>query len=219
MKKTVKKCFENFIFSARLIISASRTYFILNILFSIITALVPYIPMMIWKELLNNLLEVNVRNIFLSVTFLTASYALSLLLQKMIGLFNKFVNYKYTDAVGYYLDNYIVNKVSSIELAFYDSSSLNNTLKNVTSHLRSSTETMVNTVFDFISGVIKLIVAIVMICTLHIWMLPVIVILIIPSILQSKYSNKVDYQFQKNHSGAERRIEYYKDLQTRDKNL
>ena len=165
MTKTVKKCLGNFIFSARLIISASKTYFILNILFSIITALVPYIPMLIWKELLNNLLDINAQNIILSIVLLTAGYSLALILRKTIGLFNKFVNYKYTDAVGYYLDNYIVNKVSSVELAFYDSSTLNNNLKNVTSHLRGSTETMVNTVFNFISGVIELIVAIVMLLT------------------------------------------------------
>ena len=212
MTKTVKKCLENFIFSARLIISASKTYFILNILFSIITALVPYIPMLIWKELLNNLLDINAQNIILSIVLLTAGYSFALILRKTIGLFNKFVNYKYTDAVGYYLDNYIVNKVSSVELAFYDSSTLNNNLKNVTSHLRGSTETMVNTVFNFISGVIELIVAIVMICTLNAWMIPVVLVLIVPSILQSKYSNKVNYQFQKNHSCAERKIEYYKDL-------
>ena len=148
MIKTIKKCFGNFIFSARLIISASKTYFVLNIFFSIITALVPYIPMLIWKELLNNLLDISVQNIIVSIVLLTAGYSLALIMQKTIGLFNKFVNYKYTDAVGYYLDNYIVSKVSSVELAFYDSSTLNNNLKNVTSHLRGSTETMVNTVFD-----------------------------------------------------------------------
>lgn len=136
MIKTIKKCFYNFIFSARLIISASKTYFVLNIVFSIITALVPYIPMIIWKELLNNLLVVNVQNIMLSIVLLTAGYSLALILRKTIGFFNNFVNYKYTDAVGYYLDNYIVNKVSSVELAFYDSSTLNNNLKNVTSHYR-----------------------------------------------------------------------------------
>lgn len=212
MIKTIKKCFYNFIFSARLIISASKTYFVLNIVFSIITALVPYIPMIIWKELLNNLLVVNVQNIMLSIVLLTAGYSLALILRKTIGFFNNFVNYKYTDAVGYYLDNYIVNKVSSVELAFYDSSTLNNNLKNVTSHLRNSTETMVNIVFAFVSGVIELVVAIVMICTLNVWMIPVVLILIIPSIFQSKFSNKADYQFEKNHSCAERKIEYYKDL-------
>lgn len=172
----------------------------------------PYIPMLILKELLNNLLDINAQNIIVSIVLLTAGYSLVLILQKMIGLFNKFVNYKYTDAVGYYLDNYIVSKVSSVELAFYDSSTLNNNLRNVTSHLRGSTETMVNTVHDFISGAIKLVVAIVMICTLNAWMIPIVLILIIPSILQSKYSNKVNYQFQKVHSCAERKIEYYKSL-------
>lgn len=212
MKETIKKCFGNFIFSARLIGSASKTYFVLNILFSIITALVPYIPMIIWKELQNHLLDESAGDVILAIIFLTAGYSLALVLRKTINLFNQFVNYKYADAVGYYLDNYVVNKVSSIELAFYDSSSLHNKLKNVTSHLRGSTETMVNTVFGFIQGIIQLIVAIAMIFTLNIWILPVIVVLIIPSILQSKYSNKLNYQFEVNHSQAERRIDYYKGL-------
>ena len=118
MKETLKKCFGNFIFSARLIGSASKTYFALNILFSIITALVPYIPMIIWKELQNHLLDESAGDVILAIIFLTAGYSLALILRKTISLFNQFVNYKYADAVGYYLDNYVVNKVSSIELAF-----------------------------------------------------------------------------------------------------
>lgn len=213
---TVHKCLKNLRFSAGLIISASKKYFLLNIIFSIISALVPYIPMIIWKELLNSLLDypgsINARNIIIGITVLTFGYALSLILKKTIGLFRNFVNYKYTDEVGFYLDNYVVDKVSSVELAFYDSSTLNNNLKNVSSHLRNSTENMVNTVFQFVNGMVQLIIAIIMICTLNAWMIPIVILLIIPSILQSKYSNKLEYEFEKDHSLAERKIEYYKDL-------
>ncbi len=216
MRNAIRKCFENLRFSAGLIISASKKYFVLNILFSVISALVPYIPMIIWKDLMNNLLvysgHINAQNIIIVIVFLTIGYALSLILQKTIGLFSNFVNYKYTDEVGFFLDNYIVDKISSVELAFYDSSTLNNNLKNVSAHLRNSTENMVNTVFDFVNGVIQLVVAVVMICTLNVWMMPIVIILIIPSILQSKYSSKLEYEFEKKHSLTERKIEYYKDL-------
>lgn len=214
MKKTFKKCFDNFRFSANLIIKASKKYFILNIVFFVISALVPYLPMIIWKEILNNLLKTNdgINGVLLVIIVLTTSYAISLLLEKTIGLFSTFVNYKYTDEVGYYLDNYVVDKVSSVELAFYDSSTLNNNLKNVSSHLRGATESMVKTVFNFIGGMIQLIVAIIMICTLNYLMIPIVIILIIPSILQSKYSQKVYYEFEKNSAIKERKIEYYKSL-------
>ena len=216
MKKTFKTCFDNFRFSANLIIKASKKYFILNIVFSVISALVPYLPMIIWKELLNNLLKSNdgidATKVLLVIIALTTTYALSLLLEKTIGLFSTFVNYKYTDEVGYYLDNYVVDKVSSVELAFYDSSTLNNNLKNVSSHLRRATESMVQTVFNFINGIIQLIVAIIMICTLNYLMIPIVILLIIPSILQTKYSQKTSYEFDKNSAIKERKIEYYKSL-------
>lgn len=216
MKKTFKTCFDNFRFSANLIIKASKKYFILNIVFSVISALVPYLPMIIWKELLNNLLKSNdgidATKVLPVIIALTTTYALSLLLEKTIGLFSTFVNYKYTDEVGYYLDNYVVDKVSSVELAFYDSSTLNNNLKNVSSHLRRATESMVQTVFNFINGIIQLIVAIIMICTLNYLMIPIVILLIIPSILQTKYSQKTSYEFDKNSAIKERKIEYYKSL-------
>lgn len=213
MKDNIKRCFKNLGFSAKLIISASKKYFILNIIVSVISALLPYLPLLVWRDLLNNLANYTSAGGTLgAITLLTALYCGARLLERVFNLFRQFIGYKYSDSVNYYIDNYIVDKVSSVELAFYDSGTLNNTLRNVSSRIESSTNIMINTVFEFINGIVQFVIALTMISTLNLWMLPIIVLLSIPSIIQSKYSQKNCYEFDKAHSATERRLEYYKGL-------
>lgn len=213
MKGNIKKCFSNLGFSAKLLISASKKYFFLNILASIISAILPYLPLLVWRDLLNSLATYTSAGEILDVIILlTALYCGVLLLKRVFDLFSQFISYKYSDSVNYYIDNYIVDKVSTVELAFYDSGTLNNTLRNVSSRIEPSTNLMIKTVFEFISGIVQFVIALTMISTLNLWMLPIIVLLSIPSIMQSKYSQKNGYEFDKTHSVTERRLEYYKGL-------
>ena len=214
--KKYKTIFGNLKYSVNLLLAASKTLFVLNFIMSIVVALLPYLPLILWKYVINNLTDYVESNssekLLIKISIFTVLYCISILFEHCASMIERFVSYRYTDAVEMYLDDYVVDKMSSVELAFYDSSSQNDMLNTVISHLRISTEEMVSSVLTFITGVISFSVAIGMILTLNIWILPIVIVLSIPSILQWRYRSKNNYEFDKKHEKEERKLQYYKNL-------
>ena len=104
-----------------------------------------------------------------------------------------------------------VDKVSAIDLAFFDSSDLNDKLDNAWD-LMYSTKNMVSFVFDMLQRTIRLIISFSLVLTLSLWLVPVVIILCIPSVIGDRKVNDMNYRFEKDYTKSHRKLEYYKDL-------
>ena len=87
---------------------ASKKYFILKLFLSIISSTLPYLPLFLWRELINNLTEAikkNPESLIKIIWALACGYAAVILLEKLLDTISDFVSYKYNDAIQYYMDN------------------------------------------------------------------------------------------------------------------
>ncbi len=210
----IKEYFTNIGYACKIIFAASKKYFILEMLLSLTLSILPYLPMFLWRELINVLAEAiggDIMPFLHKIWFIAALYCVVILLQKLFDAVSSFVSFKYNDAIDYYLDNVMIDKVSSIDLAFFDSSDLNDKLNNSWS-LIYSTKLMVTFVFDFFQKTVRLIISLSLMMTLSPWLIPIIIVLCIPSIIGDIKINSMDYQFEKEHAKSRRKLEYYKDL-------
>jgi ATP-binding cassette subfamily B protein len=201
-------------YASRIIFAASKKYYVLKLLLSLVSAGLPYIPILLWRELLNALVETISGSIAPSlhrIWLLAILYCAVMLFQNLVDSVSNYISFKYNDAINYYLDNVMIDKVSSIDLAFFDSSDLKDRLDNSWS-LIYSVKFMVTFVFDMLQKVIRLAISLMLMMTLSLWLIPIIVLLCIPAIIGDKTKNDMDYQFDKEHAKSHRKLEYYKDL-------
>lgn len=210
----IKEYFDNIRYASKIIFAASKKCFILKLILALVSAALPYFPLYLWRELINALVETiggNDEQLIQKIGWLAALYCALILLKKLIDTISDFVSFKYNDAINYYLDNVMIDKVSSIDLAFFDSSNLNDMLNNSWS-LIHSTKNMVGFVFDMLQKAIRLILSFSLMLTLSLWLIPVVILLCIPSVVGDKKVNDMDYQFKKDHAKSRRKLEYYKEL-------
>ncbi len=210
----IKEYFKNIGYASKIIWVASKKYFILKFLLSLISSILPYLPLFLWRELINALVEAiggNAEPLVQKIWWLTMLYCAVMLMEKLLDTVSDLVSFKYNDAINYYLDNAMIDKVSAIDLAFFDSSDLNDKLDNAWD-LMYSTKNMVSFVFDMLQRTIRLIISFSLVLTLSLWLVPVVIILCIPSVIGDRKVNDMNYRFEKDYTKSHRKLEYYKDL-------
>lgn len=210
----IKEYFKNIGYASKIIWVASKKYFILKFLLSLISSMLPYLPLFLWRELINALVEAiggNAEPLVQKIWWLTMLYCAVMLMEKLLDTVSDLVSFKYNDAINYYLDNAMIDKVSAIDLAFFDSSDLNDKLDNAWD-LMYSTKNMVSFVFDMLQRIIRLIISFSLVLTLSLWLVPVVIILCIPSVIGDRKVNDMNYRFEKDYTKSHRKLEYYKDL-------
>lgn len=210
----IKEYFSNIGYASKIIYMASKKYFILKLFLSILSSVLPYLPLFLWRELINNLTEAikgNPEPFVKNIWAFACGYAAVILAEKLLDTISDFVSYKYNDAIQYYMDNLMIDKVVSIDLAFFDSSDLKDKLNNSWS-LIYSMKSMVSFVSDMFQKAIHLVISFSLMLNLSFWLIPIVVLLCIPSIIGDKEINEMDYRFQKEHEKDHRELEYYKSL-------
>lgn len=199
----------------KLIYAASPKYFSWYMIISISLVLISYVPILLWRKLLNVLTEYiggGDAQLVQTILLFTASYCAILLAQNILNTVITKVSYKYNDEIAYYVDNLLVDKISGAPMAFFDSSKLADNLMNTTRYMRGTLQTMVLSVFNMFKGFLKIAVSLVLICELDIRLIPVLILISIPTVLFDKRSKAERYRFNKEHNNAERKLDYYKGL-------
>ena len=210
----IKEYLTNFGYASKIIFAASKKYFIIKWFLALVSSVIPYLPLLLWRELINSLVDAvgaNNETLLHKIWLLATLYCVVMLVQKLLLTVSEFVSFKYNDAIEYYLENVMIDKVSTIDLAFFDSSELNDKLKNSWSLIRSTKE-MVTFVFDIIQISIRLVISFLLMLTLSLWIIPVVIVLCIPSIIGDKKIKDMEYRFKKEHTISHRKLEYYKGL-------
>lgn len=210
----IKEYFMNIRYASIIIFAASKKYYILKLILALASSVFMYLPIFLWRELINELIKISnsdIKPILSKIWWLTALYCAVMIVQKLLDTVSGFVSFKYNDAIDYYLDNVMIDKVSSIDLAFFDSSDLNDKLNNSWSMIYS-TKNLVTFVFDMLQKSVRLAISFSLMMTLSPWLIPVVILLCIPSVISNKTVNNMDYRFEKEHVKSRRKLEYYKDL-------
>ncbi len=195
----VKEYLTNFKYAAKIIFAASKKYFILKTVMSVVSSIIPYIPMFLWRELINALSALvsgESDGIVQKIWQFVVLYCVVSLAENLLKTVSDYIVFKYEDEINYYIDNLMVDKVSSADIGFFDSSELKNHLNN-SWNLIYSAKQMVTFVFDMLQGFIRLGCSFVLLLTLSLWMIPVAVLLCIPSVIWDDKIEKIDYQFEK----------------------
>lgn len=200
----------------KLIYAASPKYFSWYMIISILLVLISYVPILLWRKLLNVLTEYVGGNgdaqLMQTILLFTVSYCAILLAQNILNTAITKVSYKYNDEIAYYVDNLLVDKISGAPMEFFDSSKLADNLMNTTRYMRGTLQTMVLSVFNMLKGFLKIAASLILICELDIRLIPVLILISIPTVLFDKRSKSERYRFNKEHNNAERKLDYYKGL-------
>ena len=210
----LKDYFQNIRYASKIIFAASKKYFIFKMLLSILSSVLPYLPLFLWRELINALVDATfgeINSFLNNIWWIAALYCVTMLVQRLLDTVSDYLSFKYNDAIYYYLDNVMIDKVSSVDLAFFDSSDLNDKLNNSWS-LIYSTKNMVTFIFDMFQKAIRLAISFSLMITLSLWLIPFVIVFCIPSVISDGLVNNLDYQFEKEYAKSRRKLEYYKDL-------
>lgn len=210
----IRKTLEDIGYAIKLVFHASPKFFVLKFIVSLVLSLLPFAPIYVWKRLLNKLISYPTEqsgNLVDTIWLLAISYCAIMLFEKVMDTASQFIAYKYNDEISYYMDNLMVDKVSSVDLAFFDSSDLQDKMNN-SWLLVDSTQYMVSFVFDFFLKVIRLVVSLLLILELGWWIAPITVILSIPSVLGDKRINEINYLVEKKSTNLKRRMDYAKSI-------
>lgn len=216
MMKGISRYFTDLKNALRLIYAASPKSFSQYMIISILLVLISYVPILLWRKLLNTLTEYIGGNgdaqLMQTILLFTASYCAILLAQNILNTVITKVSYKYNDEIAYYVDNLLVDKISGAPMSFFDSSKLADNLLNTTRYMRGTLQTMVLSVFNMFKGFLKIAVSLVLICELDIRLIPFLILISIPTVLFDRKSKSDRYRFNKEHNNAERKLDYYKGL-------
>lgn len=206
---------DNVKYAIGILLRASKKYFVLYWIISLLMVLIPFVTLYLWKELLNSLVNVQslrAEKAIEAIVITTIFYCVSMLVQKCMNTFQKVVAYKYNDEIDYYIDNILIDTTIQADLAFFDSSKLQDKLNHVAGLMGAVTKNIPRFLFEAIQMVIWIIVSLIVISQISPVFPLIVMALSVPSVIGNKKINKRDYEFDKKYIKMERRAGYYQGL-------
>lgn len=97
-------------------------------------AFVPFVPLYLWKQLLNSLADFQnfgTKKLFFAIIISATVYFVFMFVEKLLGTVQNIVSYKYNDEIDFYIDNLLIDTTTKADLAFFDSSTLRDKMNHV----------------------------------------------------------------------------------------
>ncbi len=214
MRNKTKSVLQDFIDSIQIPYRASKKYFLLKVLTTMLLAFLAFFLLILWRDTLNLVTDAATgsREIpFSEIAVLLCLYFLCYMAQKFLTVTDELIKYKYDDAVEVYLDNMMVQKIAGIDLAFFDDSELGDQVAHSWSIL-SSVQMTAWKMFTLLDSVIKMIVSFVLLCSLSVWLAVLILVLSVPALVLSHRTSRLQYEYQMESAKQYRRMDYNKEL-------
>ena len=204
-----------FRYAVKILYSSAPVLFILKLLFIGIATLFMYIPILILRYIINMLANMgSIQNAHILIKPLLLSfvaYTVFYVVDKIVLRISLIIEYKYNDEIDFFLDDMMIEKISSSEMDFFDSSQMADMASNSWITIYSIKRVMEST-FSMIQHLVSFISAIVLFSYINIWIIPVILLLCIPILKSEKKINQVNYEIDMESGANSRRKEYYKNL-------
>lgn len=151
--KSLRELYENILFSFKVSYKASKKYFFAKIICLMLLTILPIVNAWIWKNILNAIVNLEwEKKVLLLVV---VSYALVVLFIELLKKLNTYLTDRYEDEITFYLENEMIDKISRMDISFFDSAKIGDKVQRV----RSNFWTMNNSVwlcFEIVFGLISL---------------------------------------------------------------
>jgi len=209
--KKIKKFFDNLIYSIRVTKAASKKYFYAKFGFSLLLSLVPFVSLILWKNIINaltdNRAELNFRFFILTIIAFFLIYIITTLLERL----SEYTSYKYNDRINVYVESVLLDKFASVDLSFFDSSKQSDKLRH-TFNTMYSIINLTECVFNTLKSSITFIIAGLLLIEVNFFYAVLVVLLSIPTLIIHFKVNNINYMYSENVSKISRRTEYFKGL-------
>jgi len=205
----IKRFAECLLYSFNVSFVASKKFFVSKIFLMITLTATPFVLLVLWRNAINLLFDgtANLRSILMLIGLYMTVYLLNSILEKA----DEFTNYRYNDCINLYLDNLMTEKLSSIDLEFFDSSEKMNQMTN-SRRLLASLQHTVWIFFSMIQSFVKLIVASILLSSLNIWLFLIIIIINIPVFVVKRKVEEVEFDYGRYSIKNFRKMSYFKEL-------
>ena len=205
---------KNFFFSFKILFLSSKKYFVLKIIMSIICASLSFLNIFFWKELIEFITEYvgeKNSNFFTGIIFYLLIYIVIYIFDVSFAKVNNYISYMYNDDINYYFDNMMISKISTVDINFFDSSSIANATRN-TWDMLNTTKTLVEMIFNFIIIILKAIFSTIILIGLDYKIILVIIFACVLTFILDSKIKKTNYQFEKDTAHYFRKVDYFKSI-------
>lgn len=199
---------RNILFSLKILFLSSKKYFILKISFLSLKIIFSMFILLFYRRVLNILTSYN-EDLLVQLLSITILYLGVYILEIIVDSLNSLISYKYNDEINYYLDNLMIEKTSTSDLSFYDSSDLANMIQNSWDMIYS-TKNLMEMLFNFIRIIAQIIISIILLLELEWFLIFTIMIFCVPYFIFDNLMKKVNYFNELETAINYRKTNYYK---------
>lgn len=218
LKASCKNYFSNIKFCISVSMKSSRKLFLSRVFIEAISSVIPFVTIIIGKEIINYLIQVLNNNQSQNIkesSKIILSYIVVLgvlkIIGRVLGKINESFGGLHKDLIGKYIDLEIANKSVSLDLSYFDSAKFYNELTNARRDSKVI-ETYTWYTINMLRSIIQLIIASVVLAKLHILFVFALLITGIPSVLiEKKFTGKL-YNWQLKRVKEERKMQYIKNI-------
>lgn len=205
-KKAVGEIVANLAFGFNISFRAAKKHFIMKCILLFAGIALPLSDIWIWKEILNRIAEEAGADE--AVFLLVGLYLLQRAMAQLAGKVNEYVDSRFADELHYYMDSTMMEKISRMDLEFFDSAAMGDKIRFV----RENQEIIFSLpaqLFEILSNGINAAAALILVSAYRWWLGLAAVLLLLPSMICSKRHHESLLGIEKKHLRDRRKMEYY----------
>jgi ABC-type multidrug transport system fused ATPase/permease subunit len=138
-------------------------------------------------------------------------YALFHLVTTFLARVSQYISYKYNDKIIFFLENMMIEKFTEVDIAFYDSSKLQDKLNQIWT-IKTSMTSLGSMAFNVLQSSVTFITALILLAKLDVFYIFVILILSFPVFMLKNNINDINNKFHEDNANTERKMWYFKEL-------
>ena len=211
MKEKLKSFFPNLVYGMKITYTASPLFFILKGVFTLIQSALPFINIFIWRNVINFLANPEGFDGINVLIINVSAYMMVYLATEFLKRVEQYISYKYNDKCTLFIESIMIEKFAEVDLAFYDSSKLQDKLRQSWQIKNSTTEIGIS-IFWLLRNIITFTVALVLLAQLSVLYVLVILILLLPVFFIKNNVNTRNYLFYEDNSNTSGRMWYFKSV-------
>lgn len=197
---------KNIWFGLQTCFRASKKYFILKCVVLLSTTLLPLINIWLWKEILNFCMVADADR--KKALVYLAFYLLVVLIVHLFSKTNTYINERYSDELQFYIEKVMIDKMSRMDLAFYDSASMGDKITRARSNFGIMTE-IAWIVFSMISEFVNILISLIVVCTYKAWIGVLVFVTLVPYMIYNRVFFEKKLRFEKEQIRDNRKKDFF----------
>lgn len=202
--KHIKTIVQNVAFGLKLSWDSSHRLFVFKILYSLFAVFTPIIVGLIWKNIINGLND----QYLYSLVSLVAVYIILKIIGYLLGVVNEYLINRYYDARSFYIENIIISKLSHVNLAYFDSSSMGDRIERIKGNMGMLHDSAWQ-VFDILMEIINMVTTFIILSSINPIFGIINILLIFPSFIANQKHSKKMYTLSLSQTRDNRLMGFY----------